>query len=126
MPVAKNNHQIILRAADASDKYEWLARLRNATEPGAGVGRAPRISGTSAQYAAGAKGGPGGPGGGGEGGEGQGLFGRAVDRMQKFTGWGGSKLGNVTEVRGGGCRGERRRGRGQAGRKPRSASMPDP
>lgn len=36
---------MILRAADASEKYDWLARLRHATEPGAG-GRA-RGVGTS-------------------------------------------------------------------------------
>jgi len=30
MSVAKNHHQIVLRAGDAAEKFEWLARLRNA------------------------------------------------------------------------------------------------
>jgi hypothetical protein len=35
-PVAKNHHQMVLRAESASEKYDWLARLRHATEPGVG------------------------------------------------------------------------------------------
>ena len=53
MSVAKNHHQIILRAADAAEKYEWLARLRNASDSRGGVGRAPPLSATSQQLAAG-------------------------------------------------------------------------
>lgn len=45
--VAKNHHQMILRADNASEKYDWLARLRHATEPGVG-GRA-RIAGKQQQ-----------------------------------------------------------------------------
>ena len=53
LPVAKNHHQIILRAADASDKFAWLAGLRNACDAGGGQGKAPRLSASSAQYTGG-------------------------------------------------------------------------
>ena len=49
MSVAKNHHQIIVRAADASEKYEWLARLRNASDSRGGVGKAPLLSATTQQ-----------------------------------------------------------------------------
>ena len=114
LPVAKNHHQIILRAGDAAEKYDWLARLRNATEPGAGAGKAPRISGNSAQYLQGQQGqgqGQQQPGAGGRplsptspasaaaAAEEKGLFGRTftkvTDKFARFTGLGGSKLGDV-------------------------------
>ena len=52
MSVAKNHHQIVLRAADAAEKFEWLARLRNAADMRGGVGRAGPLSATSQQLAA--------------------------------------------------------------------------
>ena len=52
MSVAKNHHQIVLRAADAAEKFEWLARLRNASDPRGGMGRAGPLSTTSQQLAA--------------------------------------------------------------------------
>lgn len=59
MSVAKNHHQIVLRAADASEKYEWLARLRNASDSRGGMGKAPPIAGaTSQQLAQQQQGGP--------------------------------------------------------------------
>lgn len=51
MSVAKNHHQIVLRAADAAEKFEWLARLRNASDPRGGMGRAGPLSTTSQQLA---------------------------------------------------------------------------
>jgi dynamin GTPase len=57
MSVAKNHHQIIVRAADAAEKFEWLARLRNAADARGGVGRAPPISTTTQQLQQG-QGGP--------------------------------------------------------------------
>lgn len=109
LPVAKNHHQIILRAADAGDKYDWLARLRNATEPGSGTGKGPKISGSSAQYLNqgppphqsqqqlqrpnSAE---------GRSSESRGLFGRTLtkvtDQFARFTGLGSSKLGDVITV----------------------------
>lgn len=35
--VAKNHHQIVLRAESAAEKYDWLARLRQASEANAGA-----------------------------------------------------------------------------------------
>ena len=52
MSVAKNHHQIVLRAGDAAEKFEWLARLRNASDPRGGMGRAGPLSTTSQQLAA--------------------------------------------------------------------------
>lgn len=52
MSVAKNHHQIVVRTADAAEKFEWLARLRNASSSSGGVGRAPPLSTTSQQLAA--------------------------------------------------------------------------
>lgn len=94
-PVYKDHPQIILRAQDAADKYDWLARLRNATEPSGGAGKAPKITGTSAQYSMERlKTTP--------SEEQRGLFGRTVDKVtdkfQKFGGFGGSRLGNVMQV----------------------------
>lgn len=52
MSVAKNHHQIILRAADATEKYDWLARLRNASDSRGGMGKAPPIAGATSQQLA--------------------------------------------------------------------------
>ena len=95
MPVAKNHPQIILRAADASEKYDWLARLRHAAVPSAGPGSERRISGSSEQYL-------------GRVGshdvtsaspQEKGLFGRTLtkvtDRFSKLGGLGSSKMGDV-------------------------------
>ncbi|KAL4518145.1 hypothetical protein Ndes2526A_g01405 [Nannochloris sp. 'desiccata'] len=96
LPIAKSHTVMVLRAADAADKYDWLARLRNATEPGAGTGKGPKISGTSSQYLGGGNR-PISP-------DSQqkansGLFGRTLnkvtDKFAKFSGLGGSKLGDV-------------------------------
>lgn len=43
-PCVKNHHSLVLRAESASDKYMWLARLKNAGEgtlPAGGPGRPP-------------------------------------------------------------------------------------
>jgi dynamin 1/3 len=102
LPIAKAHNVMVLRAADAADKYDWLARLRNATEPGAGTGKGPRIAGNSAQYLG--QQGPAGAGGRPLSPDSQqkansGLFGRTVtkvtDKFAKFSGLGGSKLGDV-------------------------------
>ncbi len=106
LPIAKAHNVMILRAADAADKFDWLARLRNATEPGAGTGKGPKIAGTSSQYLGG-----GNAAGGGGAGAGRptspdsqqksnsGLFGRTLnkvtDKFAKFSGLGSSKLGDV-------------------------------
>lgn len=107
MPLVKNHHQMILRAADAADKYEWLARLRNGTQPGAGVGKGPPISATSSQYLSPQNSGAVAPrqqqplrGQQAQtDAEGRGLFGRTLnkvtDQFAKFTGLGNSKLGDV-------------------------------
>ena len=39
-PCVKNHHSLVLRTATASDKYQWLARLRNAGD--AAMGAKPR------------------------------------------------------------------------------------
>lgn len=112
LPVAKNHHQIILRAADAGDKYDWLARLRNATEPGSGTGKGPKISGSSSQYLT--QGGPQSqqaqqqsqqlqrPNSADGKTESRGLFGRTLtkvtDQFTRFTGLGNSKMGDVITV----------------------------
>lgn len=41
-PCVKNHHSLVLRTASASDKYMWLARLRNAGDAAMGVKREPR------------------------------------------------------------------------------------
>ena len=102
LPVAKLHHQIILRAADATDKFDWLARLRSATEPGAAA--APRAPGAappppSSSSSLGAPP-PSQPSARSLSPEGQrGMFGRTVDKMtdkfSRFTGLGGSKMGDV-------------------------------
>ncbi|PRW45025.1 dynamin-related GTPase isoform A [Chlorella sorokiniana] len=120
MSVAKNHHQIVLRAADAAEKFEWLARLRNASDPRGGMGRAGPLSTTSQQLAAqqqqqaGAasaagsrrttgsssvdREAPAAPGAAAQA-EKKGFFGRAMDKVSdRFGGFGGSKLGSVTEV----------------------------
>jgi len=98
LPIAKSHTVMVLRAADAADKYDWLARLRKATEPGAGTTKGPKIAGTSSQYVGGAAGNrPTSP-------DSQqkapsGLFGRTLnkvtDKFSKFSGLGSSKLGDV-------------------------------
>ena len=42
-PCVKNHHSLVLRAESASDKYMWLARLKNAGEgtPQTAAGRPP-------------------------------------------------------------------------------------
>eukprot|EP00887_Chlorella_sp_A99_P004268 scaffold15.g4268.t1 len=106
LPVAKAHHQIILRANDASDKFEWLSFLRNACDPSGGQGKAGRLQATSAQYQGGAAqaqspaaGTPSRGPSQGEGSPPKGLFGRTMDKMSdRFRGFGSSKLGSVTEV----------------------------
>lgn len=104
LPVAKNHKEVIVRAADAADKYDWLARLRNATEAGAGTGKGPKIAGSSSQYLQGqpgsSSGRPNSPPSqqdraGGIFGR---TFGKVTDRFAKFTGLGSSKLGDVMAV----------------------------
>ncbi len=95
LPIAKAHTVMILRAADAADKYDWLARLRNATEPGAGTGKGPKIAGTSSQYLQSGR--PTSPD--SQQKSGSGLFGRTLnkvtDKFAKFSGLGSSKLGDV-------------------------------
>lgn len=103
MPVAKNHPQIILRAVDASEKYDWLARLRHASVPSAGKGSGRHISGTSSQYLGGSGSGeinraarPSSPS------TERGLFGRTLtkvtDTFSKMSTIGSSKMGDVTAV----------------------------
>ena len=40
-PCVKNHHSLVLRAASASEKYMWLARLRNAGDAAMGAKREP-------------------------------------------------------------------------------------
>jgi dynamin 1/3 len=87
MPVSKSHQQIILRASDAADKYDWLARLRAATEPSAGQGKAPRLTAASSQYL------PSRP-----EQENKGVMGRTVAKFARFTGIGGSKLADEMAV----------------------------
>lgn len=108
--VYKDHPYIILRAADAAEKYDWLARLRNATEPTGGAGKAPRISGNSAQYIPAGKDGGVSPGNqavvptpANSSNEQRGLFGKAMTKVtgtfsKTFSGFGGSRLGNVMEA----------------------------
>lgn len=114
MSVAKNHREIILRAADAADKFEWLARLRNATDSRGGVGKAPLLSATSQQLqqqqaqqgapvrrsnTGGAEAPPPPPPPTQVEKDKKGIFGRAMEKMgDRFGGFGGSKLGSVTEV----------------------------
>ena len=82
-----------------------MARLRNATEAGAGSGKGPKISGSSSQYLQGAgsaaAGRPNSPPPFQQGNKG-GIFGRTFgkvsDGFAKFTGLGSSKLGDVMAV----------------------------
>lgn len=117
MSVAKNHHQIILRAGDAAEKYEWLARLRNASDMRGGVGKAPPIAGATSQQLAAQQQQqqpqqqPGGSAaasrrtttGGSEVApppeQKKGMFGRALEKVaDRFGGFGGSKMGNMIEV----------------------------
>ncbi len=41
-PCVKNHHSLVLRTGSASDKYSWLARLRNAGDAALGAKREPR------------------------------------------------------------------------------------
>lgn len=47
-PCVKSHHSLVLRAASASEKYMWLARLKNASE-GTGGSKTPIKSFTSEQ-----------------------------------------------------------------------------
>ena len=87
MPVSKSHQQIILRASDAADKYDWLARLRAATEPSAGQGKAPRLTAASSQYLSPRP-----------EQENKGVMGRTVAKFARFTGIGGSKLADEVAV----------------------------
>ncbi|KAL4448267.1 hypothetical protein ABPG75_005486 [Micractinium tetrahymenae] len=119
MSVAKNHHQIILRAADAAEKYEWLARLRNASDSRGGVGKAPPIAGATSQQLAAQQqqqqqqqpggsaaasrrtttGGSEAPAPQPEQKKASGMFGRALDKVaDRFSGFGNSKMGNMIEV----------------------------
>ncbi|EFN56232.1 hypothetical protein CHLNCDRAFT_57648 [Chlorella variabilis] len=115
MSVAKNHHQIVVRAGDAAEKYEWLARLRNASDSRGGVGRAPLLSATTQQLQQAQAGQGPAPGaaprrasaGGAALERGpppeperpKGFFGRTMEKVSdRFGGFGGSKLGSVTEV----------------------------
>ncbi|KAL4421810.1 hypothetical protein ABPG77_001599 [Micractinium sp. CCAP 211/92] len=115
MSVAKNHHQIVLRAADAAEKYEWLARLRNASDMRGGVGKAPPIAGATSQQLAAQQQQPQQQQQGGSapasrrtttaGSEPpppeqkKGMFGRAMEKVaDRFGGFGGSKMGNMMEV----------------------------
>lgn len=98
--IAKHHQSVILKAADASDKYDWLARLRHAAEPKehkgsnsqGGPGQrlqspAPRglMSGASSVDR-----------------QNKGLIGRTVDKVSnqfsRITGLGSSKMGDVISV----------------------------
>ncbi|KAK9915279.1 hypothetical protein WJX75_007044 [Coccomyxa subellipsoidea] len=46
-PCVKNHHSLVLRAESASEKFMWLARLKNASDGTASGGRAPMKSYTS-------------------------------------------------------------------------------
>lgn len=100
--VAKQHHAVILRAADASDKYDWLARLRRATEPGSGVAKGPKISAKSEAYLQAPSSSRGLMSARSEQQEQRGLFGRTVDKVShqfsKMTGLGSSKMGDVLAV----------------------------
>ena len=51
-PCVKNHHSLVLRAESASEKFMWLARLKNASDGGGTSGRAPLRSYTSDQLRA--------------------------------------------------------------------------
>ncbi|BDA43116.1 Dynamin-2B [Coccomyxa sp. Obi] len=48
-PCVKNHHSLVLRAESASEKFMWLARLKNASDGGGTTGRAPLRAYTSEQ-----------------------------------------------------------------------------
>ncbi|KAL6777607.1 hypothetical protein ACKKBG_A14925 [Auxenochlorella protothecoides x Auxenochlorella symbiontica] len=94
-PVAKAHHSVVLRAADAADKTEWLARLR------AAAGQAAPARPTPAAAAA-ARAGTAAPGREGAASPERGLFGRSAARVgtafNRVTGLGGSRIAAVLEV----------------------------
>ncbi|EIE26899.1 hypothetical protein COCSUDRAFT_64712 [Coccomyxa subellipsoidea C-169] len=51
-PCVKNHHSLVLRADSASEKFMWLARLKNASDGGGAGGRAPLRGYTSEQLRA--------------------------------------------------------------------------
>lgn len=51
-PCVKNHHSLVLRAESASEKFMWLARLKNASDGGGTSGRAPLRAYTSDQLRA--------------------------------------------------------------------------
>lgn len=99
--VAKQHQAVILRAADPSEKYDWLARLRHASEPAGGAPQpqkaptkpnlqpTPTSRGLMSRQSVPEE-------------KEKGLFGRTVDKVSnkfsKLTGLGGSKLGDVIVV----------------------------
>ena len=45
----KNHHSLVLRAESASDKYMWLARLKNASDGGGAPGGKPPVRGYTSE-----------------------------------------------------------------------------
>jgi hypothetical protein len=101
LPVAKGRHSLVLRAGDATEKFDWLARLRLATE---GAPRAPPRAGQLAGGGGGPAGAPRAPlspaASGRAADESRGLFGRSLtkvtDGFARMTGLGASRLGDPT------------------------------